>query len=463
MTTPLAPLLDDARARSLRYLEGLKERRVFPDPEAVAGLAALGELPEGPTDAAEVLRLLDEVGSPATVASAGGRYHGFVIGGSLPAALAAHWLATAWDQNAHSWTSSPAAAAIEEIALRWLVDLLKLPSETAGGFVTGGTMANFACLAAARHRVLAAHGWDVERDGLYGAPEVKVVVGAEAHPTVHKSLGLLGLGRERVVRVPVDGQGRLRASELPPLDGLTVVCLQAGNVNTGAFDPIAEVVDKAGGTGAWVHVDGAFGLWAAAVPSLRRHVAGLERVDSCSVDGHKWLNVPYDCGVALTRHGDALRGAMRTTAAYLVATERREPNEHVPELSRRARGVDAWAALRALGRQGLVEMVERHCRQARLYADLLRAEGFGVLNEVVLNQVLVDLGGAEATGRALAALQAEGVVWCGGTVWQGRPAMRVSVSGWATTDEDVRAGVRAIVRAARGAADPAASAGAPVR
>lgn len=448
MTPTTDPLLADAAERATRYLKTLPDRPVAPSPEAVARLRELGALPEEPRPDAETLALLDDVGSPATVASAGGRYHGFVIGGALPATVAAHWLATAWDQNAAGWTSSPVSAALEEHALRWVVDLLGLPPETAGGFVTGGTMANFTCLAAARRHQLARLGWDVERDGLYDAPRLRVVVGEEAHPSLHKALGMLGLGRERVERVPVDGQGRIRPDALPPLDDHTILALQAGNVNTGAFDPLEACIGRAHEAGAWVHVDGAFGLWAAAVPSLRHLVRGLERADSCSVDAHKWLNVPYDCGIALTRHGDALRGAMTTTAAYLPTQPVREPYDHVPELSRRARGVDVWAALRALGRRGLVEMVERHCRQARRYAEGLREAGFRVHNDVALNQALVSFGDEERTRRVIARIQREGVVWCGPTVWQGVAAMRISVSGWATTDEDVERALRAMVEAA---------------
>ena len=444
-------LLDDAARRAKRYLDALPERPLRPSASAVARLRELDKLPDAPVDPREVLARLDEIGSPATLATAGPRFHGFVIGGSLPVAVAAHWLATAWDQNAHSWTSSPTSAALEETALRWLVDLFGLPEGTGGGFVTGGTMANFTALAAARHHVLARAGWDVERDGLFGAPPLRVVVSEESHPTVHKALGLLGLGRERVERAPVDAQGRVRADALPPLDERTIVAIQAGNVNTGAFDPIEEVAERAERAGAWLHVDGAFGLWAAAAPSLRGHVRGLARADSWSVDAHKWLNVPYDCGVALVRHPEALRKAMAVSAAYLPSGERREPSEYVPELSRRARGTDVWAALAHLGRSGVAEMVERNARQARRYAEGLRAAGHDVLNDVVLNQVLVSFGAPERTRAVVAALQEEGEVWVGPTVWQGRTAMRISVSSWATTDADVERALAAMLRAAEAA------------
>ena len=446
------PLLRDAAERAARYLRELAERPVYPSAEAIARLAELDRLPAAPSDPAQALRELDEIASPATVATAGPRFHGFVIGGALPVTVASHWLATAWDQNAYSRVSSPASAAIEEIAMRWIVDVLGLPPQTGGGFVTGATMANFTCLAAARHALLDRKGWDVEARGLYDAPRLRVVVGDEAHPTLHKTLGMLGLGRERVERVATDEEGRVRAEELPPLDDSTILCLQAGNVNSGAFDPIATCVEAAAQAGAWVHVDGAFGLWAAASPEMKHLVAGLELVDSAAVDAHKWLNVPYDSGIALTRHPQAMRQALRISAAYLPMTDEREPAEYTPETSRRARGVDVWAAMRTLGRSGIAEIVERNCAHARRYADAFRAGGFDVLNEVVLNQVVVAFGDADRTHRVIAALQREGTVWCGPTVWRGRTAMRLSVSSWATTDADVERGIEAIVRVARSTA-----------
>jgi glutamate/tyrosine decarboxylase-like PLP-dependent enzyme len=371
----------------------------------------------------------------------------------LPAALAANWLAGAWDQNSFSFASSPAAVAIEEIALGWLLDALALPPGCGGAFVTGATMANFTALAAARNAVLERFGWDVEADGLFGAPEVKVVVGAEAHPTLLKALGMLGLGRKRLTTVPVDRQGRMRADTLPRMskDEPTVVCIQAGNVNTGAFDPAADICAAAREAGAWVHVDGAFGLWAAASPGRAHLAAGFAGADSWATDAHKWLNVPYDCGVAIVRRPGSLRAAMSISAAYLAAGDVREPMQYTPEASRRARGVEVWAALRSLGREGLADLVERNCRYARRFAEGLRAAGYEILHEVVLNQVLVSFGDEEANRRVVAGVQADGTCWCGGTVWQGRPAMRVSVSSWATTDEDVERSLEAILRVASGA------------
>ena len=446
-------LLTDAARRAARYLDGLARRGVAPTDAALAGLSAFDTaLPQAPQDPRETLALLDAAGSPATAASAGGRYFGFVTGGTLPASLAAHWLATAWDQNAAFHAASTAVATLEQVALRWLLDLLRLPADAAGAFVTGATMANFTALAAARHAVLARAGWNVEADGLFGAPPVTVVVGAEAHPTLFKALGLLGFGRSRVQRVPVDGQGRLRADALPAWHGPAIVCAQAGNVNTGAFDPVVEIADAARARGAWLHVDGAFGLWAAASPSLAPLAHGLDRADSWATDAHKWLNVPYDCGLAFVRDREALRAAMAVSADYLPGEAAgRNPSDFTPELSRRARGVDVWAALRTLGRSGLADLVDRCCAQARRFADELEAGGATVLNEVVLNQVLVAFGDAATTRRVVEAVQRDGTCWCGPTVWQGRGAMRISVSGWATTEDDVTRSVAAILRCAAAA------------
>jgi len=447
-------LLSSTAERALQYLESLDTRGVAPRPEALERLRALGgELPERGSDPAEVLALLDDVGSPATMASAGPRYFGFVIGGSLPASLAASWLATAWDQNAGLVAASPVAAALEDVCLGWLVDLLGLPAECAGAFVTGATMANFTALAAARHAVLARIGWDVEADGLIGAPPIQVVVGAEAHATLLKAVALLGLGRNRVVVMPTDNQGRARSDDLPKLEGTAIVCLQAGNVNSGAFDPARELCGWAHDAGAWVHVDGAFGLWAAAAPARAHLVDGVADADSWATDAHKWLNVPYDSGLAFVRDPLAIRAAMSQSAAYYIAGGQREPMHYTPETSRRARGVEIWAALRSLGRNGVADLVERTCGLAVRFADGLREAGFEVLNEVVLNQVLVAFGNDQQTRRVIEAVQRDGTCWCGGTVWHDRAAMRISVSSWATTPADVDRGLEAIIRLAREAAN----------
>jgi glutamate/tyrosine decarboxylase-like PLP-dependent enzyme len=446
-------LLHSVAMRAARYLEDIQERRVSPSAEAVAALARFHEpLPDGPVAPEDVIRMLDEVGSPATMGVAGPRFFGFVLGGSLPAALGANWLASAWDQNAGLFMATPISATLEEVSLRWLLDALALPAGCGGAFVTGATVANFTALAAARHAVLARAGWDVEAQGLFGAPAIQVVVGEEAHPSVIKSLGMLGMGRERVAKVPVDNQGRMLAGALPELQAPGIVCVQAGNVNTGSFDPVEEICRRAHQSGAWVHVDGAFGLWAAASPRHAHLVAGVAGADSWATDAHKWLNVPYDSGLAFVRDADQLRGAMSLTAAYLPQGGHREPLMYVPELSRRARGVDTWAALKSLGRSGLAELIDRGCRCAARFAAGLAGAGFEILNEVVLNQVLVSFGTPETTGRVIAGLQEDGTCWCGPTLWQGRVAMRISVSSWATTERDVDRSLEAMLRIARDAA-----------
>ena len=443
-------LLNNAAARGIRYLEGLNARSVVPTPEALANLAKLdGALPEEPTDPATVLALLDDFGSPATVATAGPRFFGLVVGGSLPATVAANWLAGAWDQSPYSYTDSPIAATLEEIALRWLLKIFGLPSTGGGAFVTGATMANFSGLAAARHSLLENVGWDVEADGLFGAPPVTVIVGEEAHPSLFKALGMLGLGRKRVVKVPVDGQGRMRSDAFPAISGPTIVCLQAGNVNTGAFDPAREIIPRAREAGGWVHVDGAFGLWAAAAPARAHLVEGFADADSWATDAHKWLNVPYDSGLAFVRDPAPLQAAMSTSAAYLPAhAERRNPSQFTPESSHRGRGIEVWAALRSLGRSGLANLIERTCRHAQRFAEGLRAAGYPILNDVVINQVLVSFGDEAKTRRVIEAIQRDGTCWCGPTVWQGHTAMRISVSSWATTEADVERSVAAMIRIA---------------
>jgi len=443
-------LLADAAARAARYIAEIDHRPVVPSAQNVARLHALGgPLPEGPSDPAELLALLDDVGSPATVATTRGRYFGFVIGGTLPASLAANWLAGAWDQNAAMRVMSPVAAHLEDLVQTWILELLGLPSASAAGFVTCTTMANFSGLAAARSAILERVGWNVEEDGLFDAPAIRVVVGEEVHVSVLKALSMLGLGRSRVITVPADGQGRMRADALPVLDQHTIVCIQAGNVNTGAFDPAKEICARARAAGAWVHVDGAFGSWAAVSPQLAPLLEGVNAANSWAIDCHKWLNVPYDSGIVVVREPEHLRRALSAgSAAYLTQSAAREPWQYTPDASRRARGIELWAAIRSLGRSGLREMVERNCRQARLFADRLRAAGFTVLNDVVLNQVLVSFGTPDQTHRVIAEIQADGTCWCGGTLWHGHTAMRISVSCWATTDQDVERSVAAMIRIA---------------
>jgi glutamate/tyrosine decarboxylase-like PLP-dependent enzyme len=444
-------LLAETAVRAARYTAAIHDRKVTPGSEEIARLQDLGgALPESPHDPVEILALLDDVGSPATVATSGGRYFGFVIGGTLPAALAANWLAAAWDQNAAMQVMSPVAAGIEEIVSQWTLDLLGLPAASGVGFVTGTTMANFSGLASARSALLQRVGWNVEEDGMFEAPPIRVVVGEEVHVSVLRALTMLGLGRSRVIKVPADSQGRMRADALPILDEHTVVCLQAGNVNTGAFDPAKEICKRAREAGAWVHVDGAFGLWGAVSLKYAPLLDGVSAADSWAIDCHKWLNVPYDSGIVVVRDSEHLRRALSAgNAAYLAQSAGREPWQYTPDASRRARGIELWAAMRSLGRSGLQDMIERNCRQARLFADRLSAAGFAVLNDVVLNQVLISFGTAEQTLRVTAEIQADGTCWCGGTIWHGHTAMRISVSSWATTDADVEKSAAAMIRIAK--------------
>ncbi|HMI50843.1 MAG TPA: aminotransferase class V-fold PLP-dependent enzyme [Candidatus Saccharimonadales bacterium] len=443
-------VLDLAARKACQYLATVGQRSVAPSEAALAGLAAFHEpFPNASADPLEVISKLDQIGSPATVATTGGRYFGFVIGGTLPASLAANWLAATWDQNVTLRVMSPVAAELEEVVLRWVAEAIGLPPECPGGLVTCATMANFTALAAARGALLSRAGWNVEDDGMFGAPPIEVVVGEEVHASILKALSMAGFGKKRVTVVPADGQGRMRADRLPRLSSSTLVCIQAGNVNTGAFDPAEEICARAHEQGAWVHVDGAFGLWAGVSAKYRDLMRGVAMADSWGTDAHKWPNVNYDCGVVFVRDGHALRTAMGMSAAYLEPGSRREPTHHAPESSRRGRAIELWAALKSLGRSGLCDLVERTCGFAQMFASGLREAGFSVLNDVVLNQVLVSFGTAETTREAIRRIQQDGTCWCGGTVWQGKTAMRISVSSWATTEADVRASLDAMVRIAR--------------
>jgi glutamate/tyrosine decarboxylase-like PLP-dependent enzyme len=447
--------LECAAEIGLEYLRGLPDRRVGARADAATIRDALGRaLPEQGTDPVAVVEELAAAVDPGLVASLGPRYFGFVIGGQLPASAGADWLTTAWGQNAVVHVASPAGAAVEEVAGAWMLDLLGLPSDASVGLPTGAGLGNAVGLAAARHAVLARAGWDVEAAGLYGAPEITVLIGDEAHATVLTALQYLGLGRDRVVRVPTDDQGRMRAEKaraaIGRIDGPLIAIIQAGNVNTGGFDPATAVADAlATHPNAWMHVDGAFGLWAAATPRLRHLVEGVERADSWSTDAHKWLNVGYDCGFVAVRDREAHRAAMSATAAYLLRSEQRENWEYVLDSSRRARGFTLYAAIRSLGRDGVQALVERCCDLASHMADRLRAtDGVDILNDVALNQVLVRFGGSDERTRAvIAAVQQDGTAWMGGTIWHGMDAMRISVSNWATTEADVDRTVDAILRA----------------
>ncbi|MBT3700969.1 MAG: aspartate aminotransferase family protein [Alphaproteobacteria bacterium] len=442
-------LLQMTADRAAQYLLDLEMRSVAADVGAVDLLRQKldFDLPSQGQSDVHVLEFLDRFGSPATVASAGGRYFGFVTGGAVPASLAANWLANTWDQNGFSSVSSPALAAFEDTALRWLKQALGLPASAGGALVTGATLANFTCLAAARHQVLKNVGWDVEAQGLFSAPQITVVVGEEVHSTVYKVLAMLGLGRDRVLKLPVDDQGCIRADNLPILNGPTILCLQAGNVNSGAFDPAAALIPWARSADAWIHVDGAFGLWAAVSDKHKHLAADFADADSWATDAHKWLNVPYDNGIAIVRDADALHQAMAIVAAYLPPGATRDAIEFTPDSSRRARGVDIWAALASLGQEGLSDLIDRNCRQAKTMATGLQDAGATILNDVVLNQVVVAFDDDTTTHEVIQQVQDDGVCWCGGTNWQGRDAMRISVSSWATTDEDIDKSLTAIVNA----------------
>lgn len=444
-------LLADAADRAQRYLQGLGARAVAPTTDALAGLAAFDEpLPESPTDPVTTLALLDDAGSPATVASAAGRYFGFVIGGSLPVTVAANWLATAWDQNGALPAMSPVAARLQEVVTGWLVALLGLPEGTGMVFVTGASMANTAALTAARDEQLARHGWDAQADGLFGAPPITVVVGEHAHASLIKALGVAGLGRDRVVRVPADDQSRMRADLLPgEVTGPVIVCAQAGEVNSGAFDPFDPIVEWARERDAWLHVDGAFGMWALADPTRSHLTHGLDGADSWALDAHKWLNVPYDCGIVFVRRPQDLRRSFASVAGYLPPDQGFEVMHHTPQASQRARQIEVWAALRSLGRSGVADLVQRLCSHAQAMARALEAGGLEIVNDVVLNQVLVRAATDEDTAAMVARVQQDGTCWCGPTSWQGRPAMRISISGWSTTAEDVTASAEAMLRAVR--------------
>ena len=461
-----AALLRRTSDLATAYLSGLPERHVAPQASLDDLRDTLSfDLPARGEPGRQVIESMVRDGDPGVMASAGPRFFGFVIGGSLPAALAADWMASAWDQNVGLYVLGPSYAVMEETAVRWLKGLLGLPPEVSVGLTTGCQMSHFVALASARRAVLLREGWDVESQGLHGAPEVHVVGGAEAHITIPIALQMLGLGADRMKRAAADGQGRMRPDALREVlatcDGPTIVCAQSGNVNTGAFDPLDEIADiVAERPGTWLHVDGAFGLWAAASPQLRHLVRGVERADSWASDSHKWLNVPYDSGIVAISDPALHRASMMMNAAYLIQQggDRRDPSDWVPEFSRRGRGLPVYAALRSLGRDGVADLLERSCRLARRMADGLSAVAdVEVLNEVVLNQVLVRFGDDDGLTRdVVRRVQEDGTCWLSGSVWQGRAVMRISVSNWSTTDADADVSTDAILRcwaAARAAAD----------
>ena len=441
-------LFEQAKSYAYAYMDGVYDRNVFPTDEAIRALSAFDEpLPTAPSQPSEILRLLHELGSPTTVAQTGGRYFGFVNGSSVPSALAARWLSDVWDQNAALYVMSPIISQLEATCEKWLVELLELPTGTAAGFVSGTSTATLCGLATGRNELLKRQGWDVNLDGLSGAPNLRVVLGEQTHATVFKALALLGLGRACVERVPVDHQGRILADKMPELDSHCLVIAQAGNVHTGAFDPFDEIGDRAQRVGAWVHIDGAFGLWAAGSRTKKLLTQGIEKADSWSVDAHKTLNVPYDCGIILCNHRQSFATAMQATASYIHYSDKREGLHYTPEMSRRARVVELWATLKFLGKEGVDGLVNRLCDHAQRFAENLHAEGFRILNEVVFNQVLVACDTPEHTKVTLENIQKSGECWCGGSIWKGEPVIRISVCSWATTVADVERSVAAFVTA----------------
>jgi glutamate/tyrosine decarboxylase-like PLP-dependent enzyme len=430
-------LIKDADARAYNYLENIEGRPVYPSADKIKALDGLWEpLSKAGRPAAETLALMDTLGSPATVASNGPNYYGYVIGATLPISAAADRLALAWDQSASSFDGGPSAATLEQQAGEWLLEILDLPRESAVGFGTSATACGLACLSAARSSLLAKLGWDFENDGLIGAPEIRVVVPETTHITIKKALRILGFGLNRIIYAPTDSYGRVDPAQLPPIDDHTILCLQAGEVNTGEFDPFEKIIPLAKNAGAWVHVDGAFGLWARASENARHLTTGVNSADSWTTDGHKWLNTPYDGAIAICRDKDALARAMNSDAAYSTASATAQKNLTL-EFSRRARGIPIWATLRTLGHDGVAKMIDTHRKQASHVADALRNVGYDVLNRVVLNQILVRADTDERTNSILEAAQSSGKVWFGSTVWQGRPAFRISISSFRTKDRHI--------------------------
>ncbi len=439
---------EQAKSYAFAYLDGIYERNVFPTDNAIKKLNGFDEpLPEIPGNPQEILELLHELGSPATVGQIGGRYFGFVNGSSVPISLAVKWLSDVWDQNAALFATSPVISQLEAVCEKWLVELFDLPAGTAAGFVSGSSTAALCGLAVGRNELLKRQGWNVNSDGLFGAPAIRVILGEQAHATIYKALSLLGLGSARVEIVPTDEQGRMIAGKMPVLDHRCLVIAQAGNVNTGAFDPIDEICTYARRAGAWVHIDGAFGLWAAGSQNRKYLIQGIEKADSWSLDAHKTLNTPYDCGIILCKDRKALFSAMEISGSYIINSEKRDNMHYTSEMSHRARAVELWATLKYLGKVGIEELVDRLCCHAERFARLLKAEGFQILNDVVFNQVLVCCNTPEQTQAVLANIQKSGECWCGGTVWKGEPAIRISVCSWATTEADVDRSVAAFVKA----------------
>jgi glutamate/tyrosine decarboxylase-like PLP-dependent enzyme len=446
-------LLDQARQFAGEYIDSLEQRPVFPAEASLQAMNKLDEpLPDTSSDPVAVLKQLHEIGSHAAVTQTAGRYFGFVNGGMLPVSLAAKWLGDVWDQNTAHYVMSPINSRLEEICERWIVSLFRLPDQTAAGFVSGTTIANFSGLCAGRNELLRRRGWDVAKKGLYGAPRIRVVVGADAHAAVYKSISMLGLGFDNVEIVPSDDQGRMRPDQMPNLGEGALVIAQVGNVNSGAIDPVSAICESAHAAGSWVHVDGAFGLWARMVPSLRDVCDGIEKADSWSVDAHKTLNVPYDSGMILCRHREALMNAFKASASYFQWSEHRDGMNFRPSMSSRARAIEVWAVLKTLGREGVQRLVEQLCENAREFARRLSDQEFQIHNEVIFNQMLVSCGDDDLTKATLQNIQRSGECWCGGSTWHGKAVIRISVCDWATTAKEIERSVRAFITARSAAA-----------
>jgi glutamate/tyrosine decarboxylase-like PLP-dependent enzyme len=440
-------LIESVKQKAVEYMETIDKRIVFPSTDDIDNLSLFDEeFPEKSTDPIDTIELLDRIGSKASVASTGGRYFGFVVGGVLPATLGASWLASTWDQNAGIWAASPIASKLEEISIKWLKEILHLPLSCEGSLLTGTTMANFVALSAARNKLLKQNGWDIDKDGLYGAPKLNLIIGEEAHITIYKAIKMLGLGNRHITKVPVDSQGAICSDQFPKITEPSIICLQAGNVNTGAFDPISEICENSKNENTWIHVDGAFGIWASASSEFQKYTKNINKADSWATDLHKWLNVPYDNGAVFIKNKYDLIDAMSLNASYIPKGEYREPFLYTPELSRRARGIEAWAALRSLGKSGICQIIERNCDYASFMAKRLKETGIQILNKVNLNQILVHFDNNEMTKKVISDIQNDGICWCGGTKWREKEAMRISISSWKTTKDDIEMSIDSIIR-----------------
>ncbi len=441
-------LFEQAKDYAIEYMNKINEQSVFPDQSAINGLSSFREaLADEPCDPYEIIKKLHHYGSPATVAQTGGRYFGFVNGGVIPASLAAKWLSDTWDQNAALYIISPVVSVLEDVCENWLNDLFGFPPETAAGFVGGSSTATLCGLTAGRNRLMEQTGYDVSRKGLFGAPEIRVVLGEGAHSSVYKALSILGLGSDRIIKVPMDAQGRISVDAVPKLDSRTLLILQAGNVNTGAFDDFDILCRKARNAGSWVHVDGAFGLWAAASGRLNHLTKGIEIANSWSLDAHKTLNAPYDNGIIMCDDRKALTKALHMTGSYIIYSDNRDGMLYTPDMSRRARAVDIWAALKSLGRNGVSELVEDLHDKAVYFSEQLKQNHFRIHNHVAFNQVLVSAESPDITETMLNEIQASGVCWCGGAKWEDHPVIRISICSYRTTYEDIDRSIAAFIKA----------------